>query len=182
MAKTIESKNWEFILYPDSTSYNLQEEISKIVERFPGCSWAYALHDKDVKAETGELKKPHIHFMVRHDTNVRLSTLQNDFPECSSQISKIHNWRKAVRYLVHVDDPDKYLYDVGIISSNFNHLQFFSDLDQEGKAAEIFNYIYTTHCTNAIELTAWCFQNRLYSELRRGWALWSCIMRENSEN
>lgn len=73
-----------------------------IVNAFPDCSLAYASH-----LENG--KVPHAHFVVRFSSTTRWDKLRawlmaND-PHSYSAPAR--SWSKSVRYLLHLDNPEK---------------------------------------------------------------------------
>lgn len=63
-AKDNRTRNWTFVVYPESAPDNWREIIDEY--RTP---WIESpLHDKDVNPD-GELKKPHWHVMMMFPTN-----------------------------------------------------------------------------------------------------------------
>ena len=163
------------VLYPDSTSYSCDAKMLLIKTHFP--EWAFCLHDKD-EAEDGTLKKPHIHWVGRFQNQRTLATVASrlDMPEHDIEVCK--SWKKAVRYLVHLDSPDKFQYSHDAVDANFDLARYFNYLDDNSKGKMIFDYIVTEHCTSSIQLANWCFQNGCYDALRRGSALWFKLMLE----
>lgn len=144
-------------LYPDSESYNCND-LLKVVESFP--EYAYILHDMDVKIETGEMKKPHYHCVIRTNPSL-LSTIQNKFKGLSSQFIEVsHEFKWCIRYLVHLDDSEKFQYPQENIHSNIVDLLLYLrvqpewffvnemiNLRADGKPwKEIFNYSCQNGC------------------------------------
>lgn len=144
-------------LYPDSESYNCND-LLKVVESFP--EYAYILHDMDVKIETGEMKKPHYHCVIRTNPSL-LSTIQNKFKGLSSQFIEVsHEFKWCIRYLVHLDDSEKFQYPQENIHSNISDLLLYLrvqpewffvnemiNLRADGKPwKEIFNYSCRNGC------------------------------------
>lgn len=169
---------FSFILYPDSEDYDCDKILTEFKYYFP--EFAYILHDKDKNAD-GTAKKPHIHFIAQCN-KIRFSTLCNRFPflvDMIAQVQKLRNWKNSIQYLVHYNDPDKASYKVEQIISNFDITPFFKDKDESSRAILIYEFITTTRCYSTQELMAFCFDNNLYSEARRGFAIWSKMLREN---
>lgn len=144
-------------LYPDSESYNCND-LLKVVESFS--EYAYILHDMDVKIETGEMKKPHYHCVIRTNPSL-LSTIQNKFKGLSSQFIEVsHEFKWCIRYLVHLDDSEKFQYPQENIHSNISDLLLYLrvqpewffvnemiNLRADGKPwKEIFNYSCQNGC------------------------------------
>lgn len=106
-SNTQRSRNWIFIVYPDTAPNNWRE----IVDEF-GVPWAHSpLHDKDVN-EYGGIKKAHYHCVIKfsnlksYQQMLQLTgTLRTVNPQkCESLIGKL-------RYFTHQDNPEKYQYD-----------------------------------------------------------------------
>ena len=60
------SKMFEIMQYAD---FLTEETIIKAIENHPCISWCYILHDKDVNALDGTLKKPHWHIFIKMASN-----------------------------------------------------------------------------------------------------------------
>lgn len=92
-------KAFELILYPDDPSF--EDRMRYLEETYS--TWAWILHDKDVK-EDGTLKKPHVHFIVKMPNaraiNERLS---DDLRTPINMIQKVLDWDRKVRYLIHAE-------------------------------------------------------------------------------
>lgn len=181
----------EFILYPDSTSYDCDEVMNRIIsdERFG--RWAYALHDKDIAGidDNGVVveKKPHYHVMCQGKAlpsgqfgNMTLKTLKELYPEAQIEKGKT-SFRAMVRYLVHVDAPDKVLYPLDYITSNFNHAIYFKDRDNMAKASMISSYIIENNVTDVVQLLDYVYEKGLYSEFVRGGWIWREMMKSNRD-
>ena len=77
------------------------------------------LHDEDyqVDTETGEAtpKNAHYHVLMRFPNSRDLSTVQGYFKEFEflrpNSYEKVLNLHGSVRYLAHVDNPEKFQYD-----------------------------------------------------------------------
>jgi len=104
--KETRTKTWTLVIYPESTPANWRDIINE--HHIP---WFESpLHDKDLTA-TGEVKKPHLHILLMFGTlksyeQVKELTeaLNGPRPE------KCHDARALVRYMAHLDDPNKAQY------------------------------------------------------------------------
>lgn len=110
--KETRTKTWTIVLYPESAPANWRDLIDE-----QHIEWIESpLHDQDYDA-TGELKKAHWHILlifggVKAYEQVRELTDVLNAP--SPQ--RCHNARAMVRYMAHLDNPDKALYEAtGII-------------------------------------------------------------------
>lgn len=92
--------------------------------------YAFIEHCYDIK-ETGELKKVHYHLYVRLHKKKSFGgvyEILNKWRENCSQpnlIINLENVPKFIRYLTHIDNPEKYQYSPSEIISNFDIQQYF---------------------------------------------------------
>ncbi len=105
--KDTRTRNWMFIVYPESAPENWREIIAEL--RVP---WVESpLHDKDVDAN-GEIKKPHWHVMLMFSSKKSYQQIL-EITSCvnAPNPEKVANAKSMVRYFAHMDDPDKFQYD-----------------------------------------------------------------------
>lgn len=126
-----QSRNFHFVLYPDSESYFTTKVLFDSVVNLNFCSkWAYCLHDKDV-SDDGQLLKPHYHLVISCKYPVRYTDILKklELPESSVSLpvegKSLKSFRSMVRYLVHADSPKKYQYDLSEIGSSFDVSEYF---------------------------------------------------------
>lgn len=169
------SRTWEAVLYPDSESYVVAEVLAKVTEYF--AQWCYILHDKDLN-DDGTSKKAHYHVYGKLDTPRNPQSVANALGVGVASLRVVANWRGAVRYTVHLDNPDKFHYSADDVVSNFDLVKLLK-VDDDAQAARIFSFIQSSCCTSVSELTAWAFANGCYPALRRGFAIWSRLLSEN---
>lgn len=170
------SRAWEVVVYPDSESYNTAVVLAKVTDYF--VQWCYILHDKDFN-DDGTPKKAHYHVYGKLDTPRAPQSVANYLGVGVSSLRIVSSWRSAVRYSVHLDHPDKYQYSVDSLLSNFDVNKFLSVSD-DLQAARLFSYITSSCCSSVFDLTSWAFANGCYPALRRGFAVWSRLLSENS--
>lgn len=171
-----QDRKWELVLYPDSDSYVCSEILANLVNVFD--QWAYILHDSDVDGD-GNPKKSHYHFYGKCADKLTASGISYRVHVPVSACRAVSSWKGALRYLVHADNPEKHQYDVTDISANFPLAGIFT-MSDDMQAARIFAYISDTRCTSVTSLTGWAIQNGFYSGLRRGFAIFCQLLRENS--
>lgn len=172
-------RKFELVLYPDSTSYDCQTVLSKACAYFN--EWAYILHDKDLD-DYGQPKKPHFHFYGKSSGSpLTPQGVASQLGVPLSSMSNVSKWKSAVRYLTHMDFPEKYQYTPDSVVSNFPVAKLLSP-DDDGQAAMIFKYIYDNQCCSTTQLACWCLENGCYSGMRRGFAIWSKMLNEMSSN
>lgn len=112
--KDTRTRNWTIVLYPESAPSNWRDIIDDM-----HIEWIESpLHDRDINA-TGEVKKAHWHILllfggVKSYEQVKELTdiLNAPIPE------RCHNSKAMVRYMVHMDNPNKAQYNVSDIVSH----------------------------------------------------------------
>lgn len=88
------------------------------------------LHDKDIQ-EDGTLKKPHYHIVfnlqAKHSKAKFLEAIANAIGQHTDSISidELIQLEGAVRYLIHIDNPEKHQYNEFEIVSNDKRLRRF---------------------------------------------------------
>lgn len=104
------STTWTFLAYPDSVPENWIEILKSLHVPFV----LSPLHDKDIKnRETGELKKAHYHCIIRFRSKKSFNQVKLEVcDKLNGPIPQpVVDFAMMVRYLIHMDDPDKYQYD-----------------------------------------------------------------------
>lgn len=112
--KDVRTRNWTIVLYPESAPKDWRQLLDDM-----HIEWIESpLHDKDLNA-TGEPKKAHWHVLllfggVKTFEQVRDITfaLNAPIPE------RCHNVKSMVRYMAHLDNPDKAQYSVSDIKAH----------------------------------------------------------------
>lgn len=103
--------------------------------------YAFIGHDKDIN-DDGQPKFRHIHLVIilKDGLRPRLSTLLNalakvcELPNEDIDIDQIDNITKCVRYLNHIDYPNKYQYDLNDINTNrFEELKSYFEIDLDNQ-------------------------------------------------
>lgn len=165
------------VLYPDSKSYNYRDMLDVLADVFD--EFAYITHDADVDAE-GKPKKVHVHWLGRlqNPTTIGGVSLRTTLPAHDIEAGK--SFKALVRYLVHLDDPDKAQYSPSAIVSNFDPCKYFRDSKQTDaqKAAQIFQFIVDTRCSDMTVLVDWALRNDCWDALRRGASLFRNVQAE----
>lgn len=110
----VKGRDWTAIVYPDSAPKNWREILDETHYR-----WVESpLHDKDVNPD-GELKKPHWHIMLSADGPITENTIREVFKKLNTpEIKKVGSSRGLVRYMIHMDNPEKYQYDINDIKGH----------------------------------------------------------------
>ena len=109
------SKYFCCILYPDSSTYDVDKVIKSLAEEH--LTFAVSpIHDKDIE-DDGSLKKGHYHLLLAYSSATTLNNIRGWFKACGMPESELHSVRVCAsgvgyfRYLTHKDNPEKAQYD-----------------------------------------------------------------------
>lgn len=96
---------WTVIVYPESAPENWKDVIND-----KHIAWCCILHDKDVNPD-GSKKKPHYHVVLVFEGKKSYEQIKTIADELNSPIpQKVESLRGMIRYLIHMDNPEKYQY------------------------------------------------------------------------
>ena len=95
------------------------EKIEQLGKQLVGMATFYAInHDKDYDPITKELIEAHTHIYLDYKTPRKLTTIANLLEVEPNFIEIVRNKKAMTRYLVHLDDQDKYQYDYSEVYTN----------------------------------------------------------------
>lgn len=102
------SLSWAFIIYPES----MPENWLSILRDTHIIGAVSPLHDQDIN-EDGEYKKPHYHVLLKYPSKKSIQQVYSLCLKLGSHVSpeSVESFDGYLRYLIHVDDPDKYQYN-----------------------------------------------------------------------
>lgn len=109
--KETRTRNWTIVLYPESAPENWRDILDEM-----HIEWVESpLHDSDLNA-TGEKKKAHWHILLMFG-GVKAYEQVEEFikPLNCPRPERCHNAKAMVRYMAHLDNPDKAQYSVSSI-------------------------------------------------------------------
>lgn len=150
---------YAFIFYPESAPDNWKE----ILDNEHVCALISPLHDKD-KNPDGSPKKPHYHILIMFEGVKSQEQVKAiiDKLHGTAHFETVNSVRGYARYLLHLDNPEKYQYQrdeiVEIGGADFDstiHLV----TDDNAMLADICNYIVEHHIVSFIHFWNWCRAN-----------------------
>lgn len=121
MATTItKSRYWWGVLYPENMVDDWQNKISNLIQ-YP---FAYCIHDKDLRKESKEERKVHIHLIIAFNNTTTYNHALNVFRKLNApekNAIQVHNFEACINvlhcynYLIHDTEEcrkqRKHLYD-----------------------------------------------------------------------
>lgn len=116
-------------------------------------------HDKDVNAN-GEHKKAHRHVLMNFDSVKSLSQVQElvkQFGGVGCEV--VQSNRAYARYLCHLDNPEKALYDINEVQSigGLDYIELINSLgDEFSTLYEIVDYVLDNNICNMREFLIYC--------------------------
>ena len=154
----VKGRDWTFVVYPESAPENWRTILDETFMR-----WVESpLHDKDVNAD-GEIKKPHWHILLSSDGPVTQTTVQKIIEPLNCPNSqKVGSAKGLVRYMVHLDNPEKYQYSLDeIVGHNGADVASYFELTATNKLVlmkEMISFIYENNIDNYAEFLMLCIE------------------------
>jgi len=157
------TRNWTIIIYSDSIPENWNIAFSSITPR-----WIKSpAHNSDIDETTGNIKKSHCHVIFKFKTNKsqkQVSELLHTHDlEIVGKPEKVQSMKGLVRYMIHLDNPDKSQYSIDeIIAHNIAISEYLdidcTDSDYES-VGEIIDYINQNNITEYKDLVNYAHEN-----------------------
>lgn len=164
MAKDNRVRNWMFIVYPESAPENWRCLLDDL-----HFQWVESpLHDKDIDEDVPggcTLKKAHWHILCFFEGKKSYEQIRDITLFVNAAPPKpIVDARSMVRYLIHLDDPDKYQYNYADIKSHggYDHSRHFQPSSEERYAiiGEMLDFILNNHVTEYIDILSYSFTHK----------------------
>ncbi len=107
------TRNWSFIIYPESAPSNWRTILDDM-----HLEWIESpLHDKDINGN-GEQKKAHIHILILFGGVKAYEQVKEITDKLGQPIpERVHNVKSLVRYMAHLDNPEKAQYSINDINT-----------------------------------------------------------------
>lgn len=161
MATEKQCRAWTAVVYPESLPANWRDLLDET-----HLQWVESpLHNKDKNAD-GEDKKAHYHLVVVWDGPSRYSTAEKLFHETLNGTipQPCASLRGLVRYMAHLDNPEKYQYPITDIKAHGG-----ADLDEllkptaaykQSALKEMMMYIMENQITEFCDFAFYCATER----------------------
>ena len=157
--KNIKGRDWTFIIYKDSAPNNWRDILDETHMR-----WVESpIHDKDVNAD-GEIKKAHWHILLSSDGPITFNQVLKIIEPLNCPIpKKVGSSKGLVRYMVHLDNPEKFQYDINdIVGHNGADVASYFELTMTNKLnlmKDIVTYIYENEIDNYADFLMVCIHH-----------------------
>lgn len=166
------TRNWTVVLYPESAPENWRDILAAL-----HIEWVESpLHEFDTNA-TGEVKKPHWHLLLMFGGVKSFEQVCEVVKPLNCPIpERCHNAKAMVRYMAHLDNPEKYRYSVSDIKAHggvdISELLRPSSSERYTLIAEILDFV---DAENIIE-----FQDLLRYARKEKFDTWFPLLCDNS--
>lgn len=157
--KIAKSRSWSIIVYPESTPKDWREILDN-----EHIEWVESpLHDKDTNPD-GEIKKAHWHILLIYDGPTTFNNVLGLAEKLNAPIpQKVASARGLVRYMIHMDNPEKYQYDRSeIVGHGGVDIESFFNLTATNRLdvlKEISLYIKENQVTSFADLVFYAIEN-----------------------
>lgn len=150
-------RNWGLVLYPES----LPDEWESILSQEPVA--LSPLHDKDVNPD-GEMKKAHYHAVLSYKGNKSFEQIDEIARILKAPVpQRVSSLVGAVRYLVHMDNPEKYQYDSKDIRAfggfDVEACMAMSTGDKRQMLRDMIIYIRQENIEHLVDFTDYCLSD-----------------------
>lgn len=180
------------LLYPDNESH--VDVLSKITKSY---DYAGITHDRDTwtaedekknpEHKQGELKKEHIHIVLRTPNATWNTAICKELGLEEKFCEQVKNIDRALQYLLHYNEPDKTQYSIDDVYGGLRTKLIESikknEKSEGEKVVELLEYIekYEGHLT-ITEFAKYCAMNGYWAEFRRSGAIFCKIIDESNGN
>lgn len=160
-SKTVKKgRDWTFIVYPESAPKNWRDILDKTHMK-----WIESpLHNKDTNPD-GTIKKAHWHIMLSADGPITEKQVNEIIKSLNCTIpQKVGSGIGMVRYMCHMDNPEKYQYPVtDIIGHGGADVASYFKMTQTSRLSimkDIVQYIYENNVDNYADFLMYCITER----------------------
>lgn len=154
------TRSWTFIIYPDSVLKDWRDVLDSL-----HIQWVESpLHDKDTNAD-GEIKKEHYHILLMFESVKSYDQVLEITTGINATIPQKCNGAKGlVRYMAHLDNPEKYQYSksdiIGRGGADVMELLRPTSADRYSLIKEMIDYITQQEITEFEDLVVYAMNNR----------------------
>lgn len=147
-------------MYPDSAPENWRSVLSEHQMNII----VGPLHDKDINETTGEAKKPHWHVIVIFDNTKTIKFAEEISNSVNGTNCKaVKSLNGAIRYLTHIDNPEKAQYsrsDIVNIGCHDIDEAFQNSVDKYIAIKDMITFIKDNNVTEYIDFMEYCANNK----------------------
>lgn len=178
------------LLYPDNESH--VEVLSKITKSYDYAgithnrdTWTAEDEKKNPEHKQGELKKEHIHIVLRTPNATWNTAICKELGLDEKFCEQVKNIDRALQYLIHYNEPDKTQYSVdevyGGLRIKLNESIQKQEKSEGEKVVDLIEYIEKQDTVIGIkQFASYCAKNGYWSEFRRSATIFVKIIEEHN--
>lgn len=175
----LRSRLWGAVIYPEDESHC---NMLKVLEE-KHFQYAGIMHSSDVD-DDGNLKKAHWHIVIYLPNARWRDALAKELGIMQNYLQVGSSFRSMCRYLIHIDNPDKYQYDLsdvfGTLASKVH--KFCDDSsDEDARIIRLLSLLDSLGYISFSDFTRLICKNGLYADWRRLGVLGTKILTEHNE-
>lgn len=154
------ARSWRLVVYPDSAPQNWRDILDE-----ENLSWVESpLHDKD-KNSDGTIKKAHWHVLLFFDGKKSYEQIEEITNSINAPIPQVmKNPKGMVRYLIHLDNPEKYQYKREDIKCHGGaDVEQYFELSMSTRNCvlrEMMEFIHDSEIDNYDDLIGYCIKHK----------------------
>lgn len=184
------SQNHMILLYPDNESH--LEALAKIEKSYDYLGiihdrdyWTEKDEKKDSKHKAGELKKKHIHIVIREKNQRWNTAICKELGIDTRFIENVSNFERSLQYLIHLNDSDKAEYNIeetfGTLQNRLIESINKANKTEGEKVSELIEYIENQNEYITIKSFAkYCAINGYWAEFRRSGTIFCKMLEEHN--
>lgn len=154
------TRNWTAVVYPDSAPENWRDVLDE-----EHIAWIESpLHEYDTNPD-GEVKKAHWHIILVFEGKKSFEQVCSILEPLNCPIPKrVNSMRGAVRYLAHMDNPEKFQYStadiIGHGGADVKSYLALSDSEKKAVVNDIFAWASESGCMEFCDLVDYAHANQ----------------------
>src|SRR5690554_5791510 len=155
-----------------------EQKIQEFLNRTNGDIKVFIInHDKDINKE-GEPVEPHTHIYLEYTNPRKVTTVANLLEVESNFIEVVRNKKGYLRYLTHMDETDKHVYDVDEVYTNSSQSyeltvlgnamsdKDIADMIKQGKGVELLGIVSASKLRTIQSFLHFDNSNQMLHEIR----------------
>lgn len=156
------ARTWTFIVYPESAPKNWRDVLDN-----QHVAWVESpLHDQDINPD-GTKKKPHWHIIFFFDNKKSYEQVKAITDMVSAPIpQKVPSPKGLVRYLIHLDNPEKHQYNRNDIKCHGGaDIEAYFELSMTARTVvlrDLMEFISDSQLDNYDDLIMYCIRQKEY--------------------
>ena len=153
-------RDWTFLVYPESAPKNWRSILDGTHMR-----WIESpLHDRDTNPD-GSKKKPHWHIMLSADGPITERQVENIIKPLNGPVAqKVGSAVGMVRYMCHMDNPEKFQYSmsdiIGHCGADVGSYFKMTETSRINTMKEMVQYTYDNGIDNYADFLMYCISGR----------------------